>query len=168
MRKLWIRRKAVSTMIGGVIVLGLFLTALVSVVFVSQQYDQYQTQVSRMSQFDIQRLSEYLVANPPGLTLLTSATVPGWGSGCGTAHIQLLQYDRKQLGGCWCSDRKDLHKFNRVRLHIPLRTQPNAHNHSYAFNQANQFVNRGETNHVVTLALPIAVALPNPTHLRFL
>ena len=65
MRKLWIRRKAVSTMIGGVIVLGLFLTALIAVVFVSQQYDQYQTQANRMSQFDNQRLSEYLVFQSP-------------------------------------------------------------------------------------------------------
>jgi hypothetical protein len=37
----------------------------------------------------------------------------------------------------------------------------------YAFNQANQFVNRGETNHVVTLALPNSVALPNPTQPAF-
>ena len=36
-----------------------------------------------MSQFSNQRLSEYLAFNSPGLTLLTSATVPGWGSGCG-------------------------------------------------------------------------------------
>jgi hypothetical protein len=38
---------------------------------------------------------------------------------------------------------------------------------SYAFNQANQFVNRGETSHAVILALPIAVALPNPTQSAF-
>ena len=82
-------------------------------------------------------------------------------------HIQLLQYDRKQLGGRWCSDRKDLHKLNRVRLHIPLRTQPNASISSYAFNQANQFVNRGETSHAVILALPSAVVLPNPTQPAF-
>ncbi len=79
------RRRAVSTMIGGVIVLSLLLTALGTMVFVSQQYDQYQQSVNKMAQYDSQRLSEYLVFNSPGLTILTSDTVPGWGSGCGSA-----------------------------------------------------------------------------------
>ena len=122
------RRRAVSTMIGGLIILSLLLTALGTMVFVSQQNDQYQQSVNKMAQYDSQRSSENLVFNSPGLTLVTSATVPGWGSGCSN-HVQLLQYDRKQLGGRWGSDRKDLHKLNRVRLHIPLRTQPNVYNH---------------------------------------
>ena len=80
------RRRAVSTMIGGLIVLTLILTALVTMVFVSQQYDQYQQSVINMGQYDSQRLSEKLVFNSPGLTVLTSASVTGWGSGCTTTY----------------------------------------------------------------------------------
>ena len=123
-------RRAVSTMIGGVIILSVLLTALGTMVFVSQQNDQYQQSVNKMAQYDSQRSSENLVFNFPGLTLLTSSTVLLLGD-LQQHHIQLLlQYDRKQLGGRWCSDRKDLHKFYRVRLHIPLRTQPNTCTHS--------------------------------------
>ena len=164
MRKLRIRRKAVSTMIGGVIVLGLFLTALISMVYVSQQYDQYQTQASRMSQYDIQKSSEYLVFNPPGLKQLASnAVVPGWGT-CTTAYncynmtvtnlggvgVQIVRiYINSTGSGC-----TTLCVFNPTQQ----LTAP------YEFNQAGQFVNRGETNHVVTLALPSAVTLPGQTN----
>ena len=41
------RRRAVSTIIGGLIILSLILTALVTMVFVSQQYDQYQQSVNQ-------------------------------------------------------------------------------------------------------------------------
>jgi len=161
MRKLWIRRKAVSTMIGGVIVLSLFLTALVSMVFVSQQYDQYQTQASRMSQFDVQGFSEYLVADPPGLTLVTSSTVPGWGSGCGTTY-NCYNMTVDNLGGVGVQI---------VRIYINstesgctslCALNPTLTITSYAFNQANSFLNPGEVNHVLVLALPADVALPNP------
>lgn len=60
-------RRAVSTMIGGIIVLSLFLTALTAMVVVSQQNDYYQTIVDKMSQKDIDRFSENLIANYPGL-----------------------------------------------------------------------------------------------------
>jgi len=143
--------------------LGLFLTALVSMVFVSQQYDQYQTQASRMSQYDIQRLSEYLVANPPGLTLLTSGTVPGWGPGCGSGGTyNCYNMTVSNLGGVGVRI---------VRIYINSTgsgctalcvLNPTLSISSYAFNQANQFVNPGEVNHALLLALPIAVTLPNP------
>ena len=48
-------------MIGGIIVLALFLTALVAMVVVSQQYENYQATVSLMSQNDIRRFSENLL-----------------------------------------------------------------------------------------------------------
>jgi len=60
-------RRAVSTMIGGVIILSVLLTALGTMVFVSQQYDQYQQSVNKMAQRDSQEDSENLVANSPGL-----------------------------------------------------------------------------------------------------
>jgi hypothetical protein len=67
LRKLWIRRKGVSTMIGGIIVLSLFLIALVAMVVVSQQYDNYQSTVNAMSQKDIDKASENLQGVLPGV-----------------------------------------------------------------------------------------------------
>jgi len=66
-RKLWIRRKAVSTMIGGIIVLGLFLTALVTMFLLIQQNDSYQSTVNKMMQADADRFSENLRPLPPAL-----------------------------------------------------------------------------------------------------
>ena len=44
-------RRAVSTMIGGVIILSVLLTALGAMVFVSQQNDQYQQSANKMVQY---------------------------------------------------------------------------------------------------------------------
>ncbi len=74
------RRRAVSTIIGGVIVLSLLLTALGTMVFVTQQYDQYEQTVNRMAQYRNQQWSENLVAISPGLTIANS-TISGWGNG---------------------------------------------------------------------------------------
>ncbi len=57
------RRRAVSTIIGGMIILSLILTALGTMVFVSQQYDQYQQTAYKMAQYQDQGQSENLVAN---------------------------------------------------------------------------------------------------------
>src|SRR3989304_10093315 len=67
MRKLWFRRRAVSTMIGGMIVLGLILTALVAMVLVTREYDALQTIVNNMQQTDAQRFSENMRPVYPGL-----------------------------------------------------------------------------------------------------
>ena len=48
MRKLWIRKRAASTMIAGIIILTIFLTASVTMVIIGQQYDRFQATVSRM------------------------------------------------------------------------------------------------------------------------
>ena len=55
-------------MIGGIIVLFLFLTALVVMVITSQQYDNYQATVNRMSQKDVERFSENLQILYPGIS----------------------------------------------------------------------------------------------------
>ena len=168
MRKLWFRRKAVSTIIGGIIVLGLFLTALLSMVLVSQQYDQYQTQVNKMSQFGINRLSEYLVANSPGLTSITSnALIPGWAvaGSCGVGgQYNCYNMTVSNLGGVG---------IHIVRIYINstgsgctslcVLNPTLAPTSSYAFNQPDQFINAGETNHVVLLYLH-TVELLSPTN----
>jgi predicted PurR-regulated permease PerM len=75
------RRRAVATIIGGLIILSLILTALGTMVFVSQQYDQYQQTATKMAQHQNQGQSENLVANSPGLTANLA-----W-SGCGGCNI---------------------------------------------------------------------------------
>jgi hypothetical protein len=155
------RRRALSTMIGGVIILSLLITALGTMVFVSQQYDQYQQSVNKMAQYDSQRLSEYLAFNSPGLTFLTSDAVSGWGSGCTTTY-NCYNLTVSNLGGVGVQI---------VRIYInstrsgctPLCVlNPTSSINSYAFNLANSFLNPGEVNHWLVLALPSAVALPNP------
>src|SRR3972149_7344310 len=73
MRKLWFRRKGVSTMIGGILVLTIFLTALVAMVGVSQQYDRYQGTVKQMIQKDTERFSENLQVLFPGISFPPTA-----------------------------------------------------------------------------------------------
>jgi hypothetical protein len=170
------RRRAVSTLIGGVIVLSLLLTALGTMVFVSQQYDQYQQAANRMTQLRNQQLSEDLVAISPGLTVVnsTTGTISGWGSGCGistanpeyncynatisnlgTVGVQIVRIyiNSTGLAGSGCSSPNPQ----------PCILNPTSSISSYAFNQANLFLNPGETNHQVILALPTGVALPDPT-----
>ena len=156
------RRRAVSTMIGGVIILSLLLTALGTMVFVSQQYDQYQQSVNKMVQYGDKQQLENLVANSPGLTPVASnAAVPGWGICTSTTYI-CYNMTVSNLGGVGVQI---------VRIYINSTgsgctslcvLNPTASITSYAFNQANSYLNQGEVNHWLVLALPRAVALPNP------
>jgi hypothetical protein len=74
MRRFCKRRKGVSTMIGGIIILTLFLSALSVMVFISQQYDTYQSTVETMNRKDIDAFSENLSPVFPGLLNDTAAT----------------------------------------------------------------------------------------------
>ena len=152
------RRRAVSTIIGGLIILTLILTALGTMVFVSQQYDQYQQAVNQMAHYLDQAQSENLVADYPGLTTFSS-TVPGWGSGCMTTY-NCYNMTVSNLGGVGVQI---------VRIYINstwsgctslCTLNPTLTINNYAFNQANQVLNTGEVDHGVLLALPKAVTLP--------
>ncbi|MGA2972698.1 MAG: hypothetical protein ABSE39_08775 [Candidatus Bathyarchaeia archaeon] len=166
------RRRAVSTLIGGVIVLSLLLTALGTEVFVWQQYDQYQQTVNRMAQYRNQKSSEYLVINSPGLTPVTSSAVSGWGSGCtttyncynttisnlGTVGVQIVRIyiNTTRPSGSGCSYSSSYPNLPPCILNPTSTIAP------YAFNQANAFINAGEANHALILALPSGVILPYP------
>ena len=165
-------QRAVSTVIGGLIVLTLLLSALGTMVFVSKQYDQYQQIVKQVYRFDLQSLSEHLVVNSPGLSLLTSTSIPGWGSGCtntyncynmsisnlGSAGVQIVRIYVNSTGpaGSGCSQPNPQ----------PCILNPSTAISAYAFNQANAFINPGETNHQLIFALPLTgsnvVTLPDP------
>jgi hypothetical protein len=165
------RRRAVSTLIGGVIVLSLLLTALGTMVFVTQQYDQYQQTANIMAQYRNQQLSEDLVAISPGLTVVNS-TISGWGTGCdgsgvntfncydatisnlGTVGVQITRIYINSTGttpsGCSSPNPQ------------PCILNPTSTIAPYAFNQADEFLNPGEANHALLLALPLGVGLPDP------
>jgi hypothetical protein len=144
-------------MIGGLIILSLILTALGTMVFVSQQYDQYQQTANKMIQHQDQAQSENLVANSPGLTIVTSTTISGWGSGCTTTY-SCYNMSLSNMGGVGVQI---------ARIYITSTVSPGCTTlciltptstiASYAFNRANQFLNAGEVNHAVLLALPFAL-----------
>jgi hypothetical protein len=154
-----------------VIVLFLLLTALGTMVFVTQQYDQYEQTVNRMVQYRNQQSSEELVAISPGLTIVNS-TISGWGSGCdgsgvneyncynatisnlGAVGVQITRIYINSTGtaGSGCSSPNPQ----------PCILNPTSTIVPYAFNQANEFLNPGEASHALLLALPLGVGLPNP------
>jgi hypothetical protein len=68
MRKLWFRRRGVSSMIGGILFLVIFLAALVFMLVLGQQYDVYQNTAAAMQQRQIDMYSENILAAYPGIT----------------------------------------------------------------------------------------------------
>ncbi len=150
------RRRAVSTIVGGMIILSLILTALGTMVFVSQQYDQYQQTANKMAQSRDQAQSENLVANSPGLQ-----ANPSW-SGCGGCNMYNMSLSN--LGGVGVQI---------ARIYVtstgsgcttlcilnPSSSTPTST--SSAFKQSTQFLNPGEVNHAVLLYLPNTVYLPS-------
>jgi hypothetical protein len=87
MRKIRRSRRGVSSMIGGIIILTLFLSALSVMVFISQQYDTYQSTVETMNHKDIDAFSENLVPTYPGLYYNSNQTVSQ-----GTCNPYCYQY----------------------------------------------------------------------------
>jgi hypothetical protein len=146
-------------MIGGVIVLSLFLIALVAMVVVSQQYTAYQSTVNVMSQKDVDKFSEVLMTVYPGLAGNFVAT--GCGGSCnqynmtlsnvGGVGVQIVRvYINSTGSGCtiaigYC-------------ILNPAKT-PTA----YTFRMSDGFLNPGESLHTVRLWLPKSIVLPNQT-----
>jgi hypothetical protein len=147
------RRRAVATIIGGLIILSLILTALGTMVFVSQQYDQYEQITVKMAQHQDQGESENLVANSPGLTGPTS--VSGCGSTCNTYDMSL-----SNLGGVGVQIARIYISSTGSGCTSPCILNPSSSSTSYAFQQSTQFLNAGEVNHAVPLYLPSTVVLP--------
>jgi len=168
--KLRIRRKAVSSIIGGVIVLGLLLTALTAMVVVSQQFDTYQGTSNKMSQKDIDRSSENVKAMYPGLQGGFPAT--GCGSVCNQYNMSLaniggiaVQISRiyinstQQTSGCTIQP---------IPSHSnpgPCVFSPAPAIASFSFNTYDSYISPGELNHIIRLWLPATISLPNATRI---
>lgn len=183
-------RKGVSTMIGGIIILAVLLTALTTMVYVGQQYDAYQKIVSGMSQKDVDRFSENLVANYPGLV------PPSGTSACGTNTCYKYIMSLSNVGGL-NNAQADVPSGGSgssggsgggigvqiARIYInttvpkgsptagcapqsgnsPCILNPVSSATAYGFLQTQAFLNPGEFSHTVTLWLPSSNGLlPNP------
>jgi hypothetical protein len=147
-------------MIGGVIILSLLLTALGTMVFVSQLNDQYQQSVNKMAQYDSQRSSEDLVFNYPGLMPVTSgAAVSGWGT-CSSTYI-CYNMTVTNLGGVGVHIVGIYINSTGAGCESLCVLNPTSSITYFAFNQANSFLNAGEVNHALVLALPSGNNLPN-------
>jgi len=160
------KRRADSTIMGGLILLTLILSALGTMVFVTEQYDQYQQIDKQMVQDRNQQLSEDLVINYPGLENLTSGAAGSWGATCVTTYncfnitvsnlggvgIQIVRIYINSTGpiGQGCSYNPSASSPHPQ----PCILNPSGSIASYTFNQANQYINPGEVNHAVAIALP--------------
>jgi len=160
MRKAWSRRKGVSTMIGGLIILTLFLTALSVMVYISQQFDSYQTTAENMNQMDIQAFSENLAAVYPGIyggSMVTGGSCTG---GCysytvlvsneatiGTQIVRLY-INSSVAPGCT----------NLCVLNLPDPAKPSPQ--PFTIQSSTSFVNPSEFSHQVTFYLNSTVSLP--------
>jgi hypothetical protein len=123
-----------------------------------------------MAQYRNQQWSENLVAVSPGLTIVNSTicgnskVTPEYNcydltlSNLGTVGVQITRiYINSTGSGCIYNPPTNYEQ--------PCILNPISHSSFpayYAFDQANQFINTGETNHTVAFALPAGVALPAP------
>jgi hypothetical protein len=147
-------------MIGGIIILSLFLTALVAMITVSQQFDTYQNVANAMSQKDIDRYSERLMAVDPGLIYFQGNPVSGCGGSCnqynmtlsnvGGVGVQIVRvYINSTSSGCT--------QATGYCVLNPSTTSPPS---AYTFKVSEGFLNAGEFVHTVRLWLPNTVTLP--------
>jgi hypothetical protein len=161
LRKLWFRRRGVSTMIGGIIVLSLFLTALVAMILLNQEYDSYQGTVSTMKQADLNTFSESLRAVPPGLVKGNSTV--GCNEGNCTAYTLMIaslvtnasanpgvQIARIYVNSTYAPGCVD-----------PCILNPSTSPAPYTFEASQRYVNPGEPRHSITLWFPDNITLPS-------
>jgi hypothetical protein len=163
MRKLWVRRKAVSSMIAGVIILSIFLVALVAMVLLSQQYDTYQATAEAMQQNLIDMYAENIMASYPGIVNGTGPQVPCVGSASMCNNYTLIV---NNLGP----------SSEVVRIYIdssmagcdpcvldPASPSSNTGNATH-FRASDRYVNPGEYSHNIVFWLPSTTSLTGCTN----
>jgi len=163
LRKLRVRRRALSSVIGGIIILALFLVALTALLVVNQQYDAYQDLAEKMSQKNIDRSSESLVAVYPGLKP----------TNCGSCNLNQYNMSISNQGGVGAQI---------IQIYINSTAEPSqptqpgcstggpcvlspskANFVGMRFALNDSYIGAGEFNHIVRLWLPQTMALPNVT-----
>ena len=142
-------RRAVSTIIAGMIVLILLITAMSTMVFISQQYDGYQSILNTMSQEDMKRFSESIV--PGGFS---NQSVPCGSVSCnqytitlsnnGPVEVQIARIYVNSTSIC-----TKLCVFDPSNVTAP-----------FTFQRSAGFIDTGESSHSVAFWLPSNMRLP--------
>lgn len=163
MRSLRFRRRGVSTIIAGIIILSLLLSAFTAFVVIGKEYDVYQNVSDAMNQKNIERLSENLTAVYPGLIQISP-------NGCTSCLYDMLVSNQAGVGiqivqlyinttvaetqGCTLPPPAG----NMGPCVLNPAPSPNLPE-NFAFNQNDAYINTGEFNHTVHFWLPYS--LPN-------
>jgi hypothetical protein len=152
MRKLWFRRRGVETIIGGMIVLVLFLFSLVAMMVVSQQYDTYQVSAATMQRRDADRFAENLEGVFPGLQpadppVLNQTQCSG--SYCNAYFIIVANLGiGTQISRIYINSTQPPGCTRPCILDPSNRAAPNR------FLASDAYINQGEMNHIVLFWLP--------------
>jgi hypothetical protein len=143
-------------MIGGIIVLTLLLTALGTMIFVTQQYDAYQSILNTMSQKDTERFSENIAAVYPGIFPSNQPVACG-GTSCnqytmalsndGPIEVQIARIYVNSPSVC-----------TNICVFDPTNTTA-----PYKFQGSESLIDSGESNHFLTFWLPATLSLPVTT-----
>jgi hypothetical protein len=136
-------------MIGGIIVLGLFLTSLGAMILVTQQYDTYQQTAARMSQADIQRFSEYLVFNSPGIDYPGTPISCAGASGCTAYTLNMTN-----LAGIGTQVARIYINSTFTGCVSPCILDPASSPTAYRFRSSDRYITPSETYHLVLFWLP--------------
>jgi hypothetical protein len=152
MRKLWIRRRGVETVIGGLIVLVLLLLSLIAMVVLTKQYDVYQSLALSAQLGDTERYSENLQVVFPGLSWLYYINATGCGGGtCNTYNLTL-----SNLGISLQIVRIYISSVTLPGCTKPCVINPNPSDNpvSFTFQASEGHINQGEYSHGIVFWLP--------------
>jgi hypothetical protein len=160
MRKLWLRRRAIESVIGGLIVLALLLMSLVAMVVLTRQYDAYQGVAAQKQVEDTDRYSENLQVVYPGLSLLEPFEVPCVGGLCNAYNMTLLNLgigtrilriyiSSIQRPGCTNT--------------CIINPNPSATPAPFTFQASKAYINQGESVHSIIFWLPWDLTSKNYT-----
>jgi len=152
LRRLRVGRKAVSSVIAGIIILTILFSVFTALVVVGQQNDRYVNTFYEMSQKDIDRFSENITAVYPGLKETVSTPCCEYNmslSNLGGVGIQIAQVyiNTTIAGSSGCTPSNN----------GPCVLSPSLTGASYTFWTSDSFLNAGEFNHMVRFWLPFSL-----------
>jgi hypothetical protein len=150
MRKLWIRRRGVETVIGGLIVLVLLLMSLVAMVVLTRQYDVYQSLAGGAQLGDRERYSENLQVAFPGLAWLEFVKP------CGSDTCNAYNLTLSNLGISLQIVRIYVSSVELPGCTTPCLINPNPSGipTPFTFDASSGYINQGEFSHGIVFWLP--------------
>jgi hypothetical protein len=155
----------VSSIIGGIIILTLILTALTEMVFIAQQYDAYENIANVMSQKDIDRSAEDLIAVYPGIVgpqLVDSSGQPQSDCGMSTCYNR-YDISLTNLGGIGIQVERIYINSTSVCDNLCIlnpNNQTSSKPANLAFDSSESFINPAEAGHILSFWMNQAMNLP--------